>query len=184
MNKEKQATVLSSRYISQKPWLTIREDKIRLSNGAEIPEYYVLEYPDWVNVLAVTKDKKFLMIRQYRHGTGTINYELCGGCVDDDDSSPMAAAQRELMEETGYGKGKWRLNLKLSANPSTSNNWTYNFIAEDVELIGEQHLDGGEDISSHLLSLEEVKALLKNNEIIQSMHACALWKYLAENNLL
>ena len=184
MNKEKQATVLSSRYISQKPWLTIREDKIRLSNGAEIPEYYVLEYPEWGNVLAVPKDKKFLMIRQYRHGTGTINYELCGGCVDDDDSSPMAAAQRELMEETGYGKGKWRLNLKLSANPSTSNNWTYNFIAEDVELIGEQHLDGGEDISSHLLSLEEVKALLKNNEIIQSVHACALWKYLAENNLL
>ena len=176
--------ILSSEYLIKRPWLTARCDSVKLANGVINDEFYILEYPDWVNVLAVTKDKKFLMIRQYRHGTGTINYELCGGCVDDDDSSPMAAAQRELMEETGYGKGKWRLNLKLSANPSTSNNWTYNFIAEDVELIGEQHLDGGEDISSHLLSLEEVKALLKNNEIIQSVHACALWKYLAENNLL
>lgn len=182
--KKNMPKVLSSRYLSKEPWLTVREDKIRLANGVEIPKYYVLEYPDWVNVLAITKDKKFLMIRQYRHGTGTINYELCGGCVDMEDASPMDAAKRELLEETGYGNGVWKSNLKLSANPSTSNNWTYNFIAEDVELIETQHLDGGEDISVHLLTLEEVKMLLRNNEIIQSIHACALWKYLAENNLL
>ena len=65
-----------------------------------------------------------------------------------------------------------------------ANNWTYNFIAEDVEPIGEQHLDGGEDISCYQLSLDEIKELLRNNEIIQSVHACALWKYLAENKLL
>ncbi len=181
---EKKIKVLSSKYLFQEPWLTVREDNICLQNGINIPKYYVLEYPDWVNVLAITKDKKFLMIRQYRHGTQTTNYELCGGCVDAEDKSPMQAAQRELLEETGYGNGKWRLNLKLSANPSTSNNWTYNFIAEDVELIGEQHLDGGEDISVHLLSLDKVKQLLQQNEIIQSVHACALWKYLAEKNLL
>ena len=181
---EKKALVHSSHYLFQKPWLTVREDCIQLPNGAEIPNYYVLEYPDWVNVLAITKDKKFLMVRQYRHGTETTNFELCGGCVDNTDMSPLAAAQRELLEETGYGNGMWKLNLKLSANPSTSNNWTYNFIAEDVEPIGEQHLDGGEDISIHLLSVDEVKTLLKNNEIIQSVHACALWKYLAENHFL
>lgn len=180
---DKKATVLESVYLSHEPWLTVRKDKIQLSNGVVIPEYYVLEYPNWVNVLAITKDKKFLLVRQYRHGTGTTNYELCGGCVDKEDASPLAAAQRELLEETGFGKGKWRFNLKMSANPSTTNNWTFNFIAEDVEPIGEQHLDGGEDISFELLSLDEIKTLLQNNEIIQSMHACALWKYLAENHM-
>lgn len=184
MKKEQKATVLSSSYVSKEPWLTVRKEKIRLPNGVVIPDYYVLEYPDWVNILAITKDHKFLMVRQYRHGSQTTNYELCGGCVDAEDASPKDAAQRELLEETGYGNGTWHLNLKMSANPSTTNNWTYNFIAEDVELIGEQHLDGGEDISVHLLSLEEVKLLLKNNEIIQSMHACALWKYLAEKHLI
>ena len=182
---EKKATVLSSRYLSKEPWFTVREDRIRLKNGVEIPKYYVLEYPDWVNILAITKDKKFLMVRQYRHGTGTTNYELCGGCVDKEDASPMVAAQRELLEETGFGNGKWRFNLKMSANPSTTNNWTWNFIAEDVELLdSKQHLDGGEDISVHLLSLDEVKELLQAGEIIQSVHACALWKYLAEEHLL
>ncbi len=182
---EKKATVLSSRYLSKEPWFTVREDRIRLKNGVEIPKYYVLEYPDWVNVLAITKDKKFVMVRQYRHGTGTTNYELCGGCVDKGDASPMVAAQRELLEETGFGNGKWRFNLKMSANPSTTNNWTWNFIAEDVELLdSKQHLDGGEDISVHLLNLDEVKELLQAGEIIQSVHACALWKYLAEEHLL
>ena len=185
MEKETQAHVLSSKYILKEPWLTAREEKISLPNGVVIPKYYVLEYPDWVNTLAITKDKKFVMIRQYRHGTKTTNYELCGGCVDKEDATPLAAAKRELYEETGYGNGTWRLNLKLSANPSTTNNWTYNFIAEDVELLDtQQHLDGGECLTIHILSLEEIKELLKNNEIIQSIHACALWKYLAEKNLI
>ena len=174
---EKSAKVLNSKYLMKEPWCTLREDEIQLANGVIIPKYYVLEYPNWVNVLAITKDKKFLMIRQYRHGTQTVNYELCGGCVDPTDASPLHAAQRELLEETGYGNGKWTFNLKLSANPSTTNNWTYNFIAEDVEPIGTQHLDGGEDISVHLLSVDEVLKLLKQNEIIQSVHACAFWKY-------
>ena len=71
----------------------------------------------------------------------------------------------------------------MSANPSTTNNWIYNFIAEDVELVEKQHLDGGEDLSWHLLSLAEIKDLLRKGEIIQSGHACALWKYMAENHL-
>lgn len=185
MEKEqKQAKILKSKYLCQKPWLTVREDKIELENGVIIPEYYVLEYPNWVNTLAITKDKKFVMIRQYRHGTQTTNYELCGGCVDEGET-PLQAAQRELWEETGYGNGRWHQNLKMSANPSTTNNWTYNFIAEDVELIeNKQHLDGGECLSVHLLSLDEIKELLRTNGIIQSVHACAYWKYLAENHLL
>lgn len=181
---EKSAQVLASQYLMKEPWCTLREDKIQLANGVIVPNYYVLEYPNWVNVLAITKDKKFLMIRQYRHGTQTVNYELCGGCVDPTDASPLHAAQRELLEETGYGNGKWTFNLKLSANPSTTNNWTYNFIAEDVEPIGTQHLDGGEDISVHLLSVEQVLELLKQNDIIQSVHACAFWKYFATHSSL
>ena len=184
MRKKSDAVeVLESKYLFRRPWLTVRQEHIRLVNGAEVPEYYVLEYPDWVNILAITKDKKFVMVRQYRHGSQTTNFEFCGGVVDKTDESPLAAAQRELLEETGFGGGKWRQNLKMSANPSTTNNWIYNFIAEDVELVEKQHLDGGEDLSWHLLSLAEIKDLLRKGEIIQSGHACALWKYMAENHL-
>lgn len=59
------------------------------------------------------------------------------------------------------------MNMKMSTNPSTNANWTYNFIAEDVELLdSKQHLDGGECLTVHLLTLDEIKRLLKENGII------------------
>ena len=47
---------LSQRYLIEKPWLTARVDKVELPTGAVIDEYYVLEYPDWVNTIAITKE--------------------------------------------------------------------------------------------------------------------------------
>ena len=55
--------VLHSEYLSRKPWLTVRCDHLKLPNGNEIPNYYVLEYPDWINVLAITKDQKFVFVK-------------------------------------------------------------------------------------------------------------------------
>ena len=71
--------VLDSEYLIKRPWLTARRDHLLLPDGREIPEYYVLEYPDWVNVIAITKDGHFVMERQYRHALGCTCYELpCG----------------------------------------------------------------------------------------------------------
>ena len=57
-DKDKQWTVLESEYLIRRPWLTARRDWVRLPNGVENNEYYVLEYPDWVNVIALTEDGK------------------------------------------------------------------------------------------------------------------------------
>ena len=85
--------VLSSQYLIRKPWLTARVDKLELPDGRIMPEYYVLEYPDWVNVIAMTKDGKFVMERQYRHAAGITAYELpC--CVIEKGESPLEAAKR------------------------------------------------------------------------------------------
>ena len=56
MDDEKKWEVLHSEYLIRRPWLTARRDHVRLPNGVENPEYYVLEYPDWVNVIALTRD--------------------------------------------------------------------------------------------------------------------------------
>jgi len=95
--------VMSSRYLAEKPWFTVREERVLLPNGNEIPNYYVFEYPDWVNVIAVTRDGKFVFERQYRHAVGLVSYELCAGVCEPDDASPLESARRELLEETGYG---------------------------------------------------------------------------------
>jgi len=175
--------ILDSDYLHKDRWLTVRSDKVELPDGKTLYPYYVLEYCDWINVLAITKEKKFVFVRQYRHGAGQVDFELCAGFIDSSDSSPLHAAQRELLEETGYGKGKWSEFTRLSANPSTHNNITYCYLAEDVEKIDEQQLDESEFISVHLFSVDEVRELLDNDQIRQSLMAAALWKYIAKNKL-
>ncbi|MDO4932880.1 MAG: NUDIX hydrolase [Prevotellaceae bacterium] len=172
--------LLSSEYIIKRPWLTARKDTLQMPNGTIVPDFYVLEYPAWVNIIAITKDKKFVMVRQYRHALGIVEYELCAGVVEATDNSPMDAAKRELLEETGFGGGEWEEYMSLSANPTSMNNISYTFIARNVEAISNQELDEGEDLSVHLLSREQLMQLLQNGEIMQSLMVAPLWRFFAE----
>lgn len=169
--------VLERRYtLDRSPYMVLREDRVQLPNGAVIPDFFVFEYPDWVSVLAVTKDQSLVLIRQYRHGIGKVHYELVAG-VSDAGSTHLENAQRELLEETGYGGGHWEPWLTTSANPSTHTNTAHVFLATGVEKIAEQDLEATEDISVHVLPAQEVLRLLQEHEVFQAIHAAALWKY-------
>lgn len=174
---------LESTYLFRRPWLTVRRDKVQLPNGVINPEHYVLEYPDWVNVLGITSDGKFLMIEQYRHGLDQVMFELPAGVVEKGESH-LEAAKRELLEETGYSGGVWELFTVISQNPSTTANLTYCYLAVDIKLTQPQMLDNSEDIAVHLLSTEEVQTLLLQDKIKQSLMAASLWKYFALNRLV
>ena len=175
-NEDRKWEVIESKYLFKKPWLTARCDHVKLPTGVEIPEYYVLEYPDWVNVIAINTQGEFVLVRQYRHGIQETCYEICGG-VCEKGEEPLASAQRELCEETGYGNGKWSKLMDISPNASANTNITHCFLATDVEKISSQHLDRGEDLTVHLLQEEEVKHLLLHNEVKQALMAAPLWKY-------
>ena len=170
--------VLGSEYLFRRPWLTVRRDMVELPNGIVHPEYYVLEYPTWVNVIAITEEGQFVMVRQYRHGLGEVSTELCAG-VAEKGEEPIEAARRELMEETGFGGGDWTLNMVISGNTSTTDNLTYSFIARGVKKLSGQHLDATEDIQVLLMSEQEVYDLLLADEMKQSLMAAPLWKYFA-----
>lgn len=171
--------IIDQEYIIRRPWLTARRDKVQLPDGTVLDEYYVLEYPTWINVIAITKDNRFVMVEQYRHGLQDIFIELVAGVVEKGED-PLEGAKRELLEETGFGGGKWRLNTVLSANPSTMTNLTYSYIAEGVELKSAQHLDDTEDINVKILSEDEVRQLLRDDKIKQSLMAASLLRYFSK----
>lgn len=171
--------VIKSEYYLRRPWLTARRDTVRLPDGRVNDEYWVLEYPTWINVIASTPEGRYIMVRQYRHGLGIVSTELCAG-VAEKGEEPLEAARRELAEETGYAGGRWSLNCVVSANPGSQNNLTYCFIAEDVQPTATRHLDANEDLMVELLTREQLAALLKSGTMRQALMLSSLWKYFAE----
>lgn len=175
--------VLESEYLYRKPWMTARREHVKLPTGAEIQDFYVLEYPEFCNVIAITNDGMFLMERQYRHAQRLTGYEIPAGCVEDGEA-PMDAAKRELYEETGFGGGEWSHFMTISPNAGACTNSSHTFLAIGVEQISEQHLEESEDIKIVLMEQEEVIRMLKNDEFHQAMMAAPLWKYFAINHLI
>ncbi len=180
MHEVKKWEKLESKYLIKRPWLTARCDTVKMPNGIVNDEYYVLEYPDWINVIGITDDNKMLMIQQYRHGIEEIHYELVAGVIDPSDATPLAAAKRELLEETGYGDGEWKEYMLLSPNCSTNSNRCHTFLATGIRQISAPHLEPTEDIAIHLFSQEEAFSLLQKGEIVQSLMAAPLWRYFYE----
>ena len=94
-DNSKKWRVLKSEYLFRRPWLTARRDTVELPDGRVNPEFYVLEYPAWINVIARTPEGRYVMVEQYRHGLGEVGIELCAGVVEAGEE-PEAAARREL----------------------------------------------------------------------------------------
>jgi len=166
---------LSSEILFKDLWFTVRKDVCERPDGKIVDPYYVYEFPTWVTAVALTTDGKFIFEKQYRHALGLTMMEIPGGCVDDTDLSLEQAIARELKEETGYVFDNYEYMGKVSANPSTHNNWLHMYLATGGVKTDQQQLDHNEDIEVNLLSVGEVKQLLKNNMIYQSMHATSLF---------
>lgn len=166
--------ILSSEYISKAPWATLRRDTCELPDGRINDHYYVLEYPDWVNMVGITADQELIVIKQYRHGAGIISLELPAGTTEANEA-PEKAAIREMLEETGYAFDEMEEIAQLYANPATSGNITYTYLMKGGKKIQEQDLDEHESIEVFLIPLNEAKQLLLENKFSQALHSSALF---------
>jgi 8-oxo-dGTP pyrophosphatase MutT (NUDIX family) len=171
---------IKSEYLFKDMWFTVRKDTCERPDGKIVSPYYVYEFPTWVTAVAITEDGKVILERQYRHGLGETHFEIPGGCVDDTDQHYEEAIARELLEETGYSFNHFEYLGKISANPSTNNNWMHMYLATGGKKVKDQEFDDNEDIEVHLVSLDELKQMLRNNEIVQSMHVTAIMYALAK----
>jgi ADP-ribose pyrophosphatase len=166
--------ILSSEYLFKDLWFTVRKDRCETPDGKIIDPYYVYEFPTWVTALAITEDKKVIMVRQYRHAIDDVCLEIPGGCVDEEDKNFQGAIARELLEETGYSFKEYNYLGKISPNPSTNNNWMHMFLATGAEKTHEQKLDHNENIEVELYTIDELKNFIKENKIIQAMHVTCI----------
>ena len=183
---EKMWTVVASEQLRKDRWIDLRADACLTPSGEKVAPYYVLSYPDWVNIAAITAEGELVLIRQYRHGVGRWVTELPGGISDPDDSSLAEAAARELLEETGYRVTEPpQLIVSLDANPASHTNRVHTFLARGVTLDRRPTLEAGEEgMSVRLMPMDKVVEALRNGEISQSMHVAALFLTLLEAGYL
>ena len=146
-----------------------------LPNGHIFAPYYILEFPPRVNVVALTRDHHVVLVPQYRHGIQRTEVELPCGRVEATEVSPLAAVQRELLEETGYAGTRVVETGRLSANPANHANWTYCFLATGAERVAAPMADDREHVETVLMLLAGVVELACHSSLVQALHVGSLF---------
>jgi 8-oxo-dGTP pyrophosphatase MutT (NUDIX family) len=167
-------TTMASSHLIKDRWLSVRADVCRTVDETEIAPYYVLEYPDWVNVVAIDADDCLILVEQYRHALGGLSLELPAGAIEPSDVDPMGAGARELLEETGYGSRSWFYITRLSPNPATHNNHFHVVVALDAELQQPPLNDPMERVRVVRVPVRDALDLASSGGIVHAMHIASL----------
>jgi 8-oxo-dGTP pyrophosphatase MutT (NUDIX family) len=156
--------VRASSYVVDTPYLRLRKDEVELPDGTIVPDYFVRESNGFAIVFAITTAGTVLLSREYRYGSDTVGIELPAGTLDANED-PLACAQRELREETGYEAAEYLSLGTFFAEPVRSNARAYLFLARGARKVGEQVLDATEHIDVIEVSLDELRAMIRDGRM-------------------
>lgn len=171
--------ILKREIIFKDQWLQMEASTCQLPDGRIIEPYYVRREHDFVVIVAVTKDRRLVLVRQYRHGVEKVLLEIPAGTIEEGEEAETAA-RRELLEETGYRAGSLKPLLCIAPNGTNSTGYAHCFLALDVELVAGQQLDAMEEIEVEYMELANVHQALRDGVFEQAVHVAALYRGLEE----
>jgi 8-oxo-dGTP pyrophosphatase MutT (NUDIX family) len=168
---------LGSRVVCDCRVFSVRADRFEVPSTREQHEFFVVDCPDWVNVIALTSSGEVVLVRQHRFGIDRPSLEIPGGMIDPGES-PLEAAARELLEETGYRGRELSVLGTIHPNPALQPNTAHTILALDCVRVAAPRPDAHEDLELLVVPLAEIDRLLASGEISHALVATAFlhWK--------
>ena len=165
-----------NRVVLKTPVMTVKAGPVRCRRSGSQKDFYLLDFPDWVNVVALTPGRDMILIRQFRYGSNRMEIEIPGGMINDREA-PVEAGARELLEETGYAGRNAGIIGKVCPNPALQRNYCYTVLVEDAVKVAEPTMDDMEDIECFLLSEKAVSSRIAAGDIEHGLVLNALMFY-------
>ncbi len=156
---------LKTKQLLSNDFFEVQLDHCEKPDGKIIEEYYIVKRPDVAVIAAFTPDMELIMITQYRHPVNSIDFELPAGHIDPQESHILEAAQRELLEETGYKAEKLEQVSAHFASSGLMNNTVHFFIGFNARKIQEQSLDPNEAIEVKITPWPEALKLHEQGKV-------------------
>lgn len=178
---------VSTEHIVQDKWIDFRRSAYRFPDGSVFEPYYSYSRRDYVVIVASDCDGNYLCVRQFRQGVKEVTTEFPAGGLERSDGKEyrtdrkgdvmsedaLAAAKRELLEETGYSSDKWTHLLTVPSNATIADNYAHVYMAENCRKVSGQHLDETEFLNVELHTRQEIEELIHNGKFQQAVHVMA-----------
>lgn len=159
----------------QKKWFSVHTQKVQLPDGRILDPYFVVNVPNWTNIIIATDREELIMVKQYRQATQTFTIEPAGGLIDEGET-PLQAAIREMQEETGYTSNQISLLSEVFPNPALQPTKAYFYLAENASPTTSKNFDAFEDIEIVVLPKQDVLSMLQNNQFTNGVQVGAIYK--------
>lgn len=176
---------ISTEHIVTDQWIDFRKSAYRFPNGRVFKPFYTFSRRDYAVIVASDTEGRFLCVRQFRQGIRRVTTEFPAGGIERKDrkepgphgrgtaEEALAAARRELREETGYESEEWRLLLAVPSQATVADDTAWLFEAKNCRRVAGQSLDETEYLRVKTYTAAEIEAMIAGGRFEQAVHITA-----------